>query len=95
VGGCFVRVKLPGCETDHLPLTSAEAKNGGSFTSAPVYVVMTCRQILSVRRTDVAFQTSVAVVFKTLVCVVADTVEKCRRFLEPAVCQHLKVIMND
>jgi hypothetical protein len=95
VGGCFMRVKLPGCETDHLPLTSAETKNGGSFTSAPVYVFMTCRLILSVRRTDVAFQTSVAAVFKTLVCVVADIVEKCRSFLEAAVCQHLKIIVKD
>jgi len=58
--------KLPGCETDHLPLTSTEAGNGGSFTSAPVYVFMTCRLILSVRRNDVAFQTSVAAVLKRL-----------------------------
>lgn len=34
-GGCFMRVKVPVCETDHLPLIGIEAKNGGSLTSAP------------------------------------------------------------
>jgi len=58
-------VKLQGCETDHLPLTSTETRNGGSFTSAPVYVFRMCRLILSVRRTD-GFQTSVTAVWKRL-----------------------------
>lgn len=66
VGGCFMGAKLPECETDHLPLTSTEAGNGESFTSAPVYVFVTCRLILSVHRADVVFQTSVAAVLKRL-----------------------------
>lgn len=66
MGGCFMGEKLPECETDHLPLTSTEAGNGGSFTYASLYVFMTCRLILSVRRTDVVFQTSVAAVLKRL-----------------------------
>jgi hypothetical protein len=60
-GGLFHAGKAAGV-WNYLPLTSTEASNGGSFTSAPVYDFMTFRLILSVRRTDVAFQTSVAAV---------------------------------
>jgi hypothetical protein len=33
--GSFPVLKRPGCEVDHLPLTSSEVKNKWSYTSAP------------------------------------------------------------
>jgi hypothetical protein len=33
-------VKQPGSEADHLPPTSAEVKNGWSYTSIPLHVFM-------------------------------------------------------